>query len=107
MMPYIKRFCISGSAFHGWHTDIDLDEMDSNNDISRAIKERMLKWVADAEKATGQDDMYGLKRAIEELTLFFHNMSFGDVLLTDMEIIYLCHCTHDHGEAESNGLHPS
>jgi len=96
-MPYIKRFCISGSAFWGWHTDIDLDDMDNMEDIIQIVKQRLKAWVDVAARATQQDDMHGLYKAIEDLTLNCHGVTFGDILVSDPEtIFYLCHCDHDH-----------
>jgi len=99
-MPYIKRFCISGSAFWGWHTDIDLDDINSIEDIIQIVKQRLKDWVDVAARATRQDDMHGLYKAIEDLTMYFHGMTFGDILISELDTIYLCHCNHDHDHLE-------
>lgn len=95
-MPYIKRFCISGSVFWGWHTNIDLDDMNSMEDIIQIVRQRLRAWVDTAARVTQQDDMHGLYKAIEDLTMWCHDMTFGEILVSDIDTIYLCHCDHPH-----------
>lgn len=87
------RFSISGSTFWGWHCDIDLGTVHSNDEIEQEIKRRLISWVEVTERATGQDDLYGLRREIGRLNLFFHGMTFEELLAWDDDVIYLC-CDH-------------
>ena len=65
--------------------------MNDNNEVITEIKLHMLKWVEKVERITEQEDMYGLRRAVENLHYHFHGMSFDD-LLTSEGPIYLRHC---------------
>lgn len=86
---------MSGSAFWGWHTDIDLDHMNSNEDVIKELKSRMLSWIEKVERVTEQDDLYGLRQHLKDHKFHFHGMKFGDLLLSEVPIVYICH--YDHG----------
>lgn len=103
-MPYIKRFSISGSPFWGWHTDIDLDDMNSINDIASEVKTRLLSWIERVERLTEQNDLYGLREAVNNWSCFFHGMKFGDLLTSDEPVIYLCQCAHEEDPQEPNAF---
>ena len=92
IMSYMKRFIISGSAFQGWHCDIDLNMIHCNEDIATEVRMRLRSWIDAVQSVTGQDDMYGLVCAEKALKLYFHNMSFDEILTSPMEAIYLCDC---------------
>jgi hypothetical protein len=100
---HIKRFCMSGSAFWGWHTDIDLDDMNGNEDIIRELKARMLIWIKNVELLTEQNDLYGLRRAVEDHKYHFHGMTFEELLLGEDSVIYICHIDHT-SEPECSSL---
>lgn len=87
-----KLFSISGTPLCGWTTEINLDDMDSIDDIIAEIKQRLKEWLQDVQTATNQD-LYGLKRVVEDLDLHIHDLEFGDILLIEHPTIYLCQHT--------------
>lgn len=89
-MPYFKEFSISGTPFCGWTTRIDLDQINSIADIIKEVKTRLRTWIKKAELATGQSDMYGLKRAVDDFDPHIHDLEFGDILISNEPIMYLC-----------------
>ena len=82
-----REFCISGSIFGGYKTVIDLDLVDSIDDILYIVKSRI------------KDDMKNYPEILNELNkegekFHIHNYDFGSILISDNErIFYVCnHC---------------
>ena len=82
-----REFCISGSIFWGYKTVINLDLVDSIDDIIDVVKSRI------------RDDMKKYPEILNELnkegeTFHIHNYNFGDILISDEKtIFYVCnHC---------------
>ena len=90
-----KRFCMSGSAFWGWYTDIDLEEIDSIEGIEQELRVRLSSWIDCIENITDQNDLHGLRRALDNIKMHFHGMTFENMVNHD-DTIYVCHCDEKH-----------
>ena len=82
-----RTFSISGSIFYSYKTSINLDMVDSVEDIIKVIVKRM------------KDDMKNYPSILieldrEEKKFHIHNYKFGDILMSEPEqIFYVCsHC---------------
>ena len=82
-----RTFCISGSIFSRYQTIINLDIIDSIEDIINVIIKRI------------KDDMKNYPRILleldrEEKKFHIHDYKFGDILLSEPgQIFYVCsHC---------------
>lgn len=82
-----RQFCISGSIFGGYKTDINLDLVESIDDIIDEVTSRI------------RDDIKKYPEILIELNkekekFHIHNYDFGDILISDEKtIFYVCnHC---------------
>lgn len=82
-----REFCISGSIFGGYKTVINLDLIESIDDILDEVTSRI------------QDDMKKYPEILIELNkekekFHIHDYDFGDILISDDKtIFYVCnHC---------------
>ena len=82
-----RTFSISGSIFNRYETVINLDLVNSNNDIIKIVLNRV------------KEDIKNYPGLLEELVkdkkkFHIHDYKFGDILLSDPEkIFYVCsHC---------------
>ena len=82
-----RTFSISGSIFNRYETVINLDLVNSNNDIIKIVLNRV------------REDIKNYPGLLKELRVkkkkfHIHDYKFGDILLSDPEkILYVCsHC---------------
>lgn len=86
-MVNLRSCCLSCKLFWGYTITIDLDDMESNEDIVKVITKSLL----------GELTQLGLTELIETMdkkikdNSFHIHRDFGNVLMTpDNEIIYVC-----------------
>ena len=80
-----KRKCqISHDLFWGFWRYIDLDQLNSLDDIIVTIKEELLVFLQ-------ENNLELLKNMANELSLHIHNETFGSILLSKPDdVIYVC-----------------
>lgn len=79
-----RQFCISGSIFGGYKTVIDLDLVESIDDILDEVTSRIRDDIKKYPEI-----MSGLNK--EKIKFHIHNYEFGDILMSDQEtIFYVC-----------------
>ena len=84
-MSNFKKFCISGGQFSGYETLVNLDYVNSNDEIIKAVIANLYKTI---------QNMRSLERELdkEKAKYHIHNKKFGEILLND-EVFYICsHC---------------
>jgi len=82
-----RTFCISGSIFSRYQTIINLDMVDSVEDIIKVIIKRMKYDMQNYPSILIELDR-------EEKKFHMHDYKFGDILISEPEqIFYICsHC---------------
>jgi len=84
-MSNFKKFCISGGQFSGYETLVNLDYVNSNDEIIKAVIANLYKTI---------QNMFSLESELdkEKAKYHIHNKKFGEILLND-EVFYICsHC---------------
>ena len=86
-MTSIKIFCISGGTFDGFETSIDMNNVESINEIIMSVVNKLYSTIQKMRNLI-------LKLDEEKLQYHIHNLKFGDILLGKMNrIFYICsHC---------------
>jgi hypothetical protein len=86
-MTNIKIFCISGGTFDGFETSIDMDNVESANEIIMSVVNKLYSTLQKMRNLISQLDE-------EKSQYHIHDLKFGDILLGDIDrIYYICsHC---------------
>ena len=84
-MVNIRKFCISGGIFSGFETLVDLDKVESIQDIIFSVIDNLKVFLC---------KMYSLSEMIDPLVYHIHDYTFEHILLSNPdEIFYVCnHC---------------
>ena len=67
-MVYLKKFVISGTVFDGWETVVDLDEIDSIEELVAIVKKEISRWIK-----TNYFTLRSLQEVIDNLTLYLND----------------------------------
>jgi len=86
-----KTFVLSGSALWGWSATVELDAVDSLDALVAVLMAQMDDWVNLVEVTTGQADLYGLRREVEDYAFHFHGATIDDVKGAG-GVVYVCCC---------------
>lgn len=65
---YLKKFVISGTVFDGWETVVDLDEIDSIEELVAIVKKEISRWIK-----TNYFTLRSLQEVIDNLTLYIND----------------------------------
>ena len=81
-MSNFRKFCISGGLFNGYETIINLDYINSNDDIIKIVISNLYTTIK---------NMRSLESALdsEKAKYHIHGKKFGEILLTD-SVFYIC-----------------
>ena len=84
-MSNFRKFCISGGLFNGYETLVNLDYINSNDEIIKAVIANLYKTI---------ENMRSLESVLdgEKTKYHIHGKKFGEILLND-SVFYICsHC---------------
>ena len=86
-MVNYRKFCVSDELFSGFETDIDLDEVNSLNEIVNAVLGRL-------SLIFNNNNLDILLKKLSAIKFHIHDYTFEDILLSEPSIkFYICgHC---------------
>jgi len=87
-MVHLREFIISEKTFWGYKTTIDLDEIDSLDEIVKAIIDKLRKVLIENNLVVLRETLDG-ERGYPHLHWHIHDSSFEEILTTNKEI-YIC-----------------
>ena len=94
-MVNFRKFAISGGLFSGFETMINLDLVDSNDDIISYVVTQIHKGIEFLPELC-------IKLTEEREKYHIHDVEFGNILISEpTAVFYVCnHCTLEKQESE-------
>lgn len=86
-MVNLRKTCISGGTFWGYETYVDIDEIETLQDI---INTTVINLKKDLDKLKLSE----LINNVDTVTFHIHSTNLGNILMSESDyIIYICnHC---------------
>lgn len=89
---------ISDEHFSGFQTNIDLNYVDSKEEICQQVKKRLCVVLEDNNFET-------LLRIANNKKFHIHDFEFGEILINPPEILWICSHCPQHDDDENKKIH--
>lgn len=87
-MVHLREFIISEKTFWGFKTTVDLDEIDTLDEIVKAVIDKLRNILIENNLVVLKETLDG-ERGHPPLNWHIHNSSLEEIFTTDKEI-YVC-----------------
>ncbi len=86
-MVNLRKTCISGGVFWGYETLVDIDEIDTLEDITN-------KTITNLKSDLNRLKLIELVNNVDPRVFHIHSVKLGDILTSEPQfVIYICnHC---------------
>jgi len=93
-MVNTRKFIVSGSIFDKYETNINLDIIDSIEEVIRIVKKRIENDISNYPE---------ILKELNKINFHIHDVQFVDVLLSESkDVFYICSFCSENGNKNKN-----